>query len=103
MIRRRTFFITGAVILGLAAAGISFAVVGASRSSADFEAQPVTSVINLEPHFPGEVFAPPPADASPALTAHQAAVRGEDLRPGATIPPGVSVQLGRSRCRSGRS
>ena len=94
MIRRSTFIITGTVILGLAAAGISLAAAGAFHSSADFGAQPVTSVIILEPHLPGEVFAPPPANASPALTAHQAAVRGEGLRPGAAIPPGVSVQLG---------
>ena len=71
-----------------------FAAVHASPSSAGYGAQPVPSVITLEPHFPGEVFAPPPANAAPALTAHQAAVRGEDLPPGAAIPPGVSVQLG---------
>ena len=94
MIRRSTFIIAGTVILGLAAAGISLATTGAFRSPADFGAQPVTSVIILEPHLPGEVFAPPPGNASPALTAHQAAVRGEGLRPGAAIPPGVSVQLG---------
>jgi len=97
MIRRRTFVITGAAVLGLTAAGLSFTAVAASRSSPASRvlgAQPVTSVITLEPHLPGEVFAPPSANASPALTAHQAAVHGDGLPSHAAIPPGVSVQLG---------
>ena len=94
MIRRRTIIITGAVVPGLAAAGIALAAAVAFRTSGTSGAQPVTSVIILEPHLPGEVFAPPPTNASPALTALQAAVRGEGLRPGAAIPPFVSVRLG---------
>ena len=86
--------LAGAAAVLVAAAGVSFAALESGYSRDAGGAQLVTSVIVLLPHFPGETFAPPPASATPALTAHQAAVRAEGLPPGKAIPSYVTVQLG---------
>src|SRR6266699_3435775 len=90
--KRSNLIISAAAALGFAAAGLSVAVVESGQANHLGRVHAVASAIVLEPF--GETLAPPPANASPALTAHQAAVKGEGLPSDAAIPPYVSVQLG---------
>jgi hypothetical protein len=92
--RRTRILIVAAVALGVTAAGASIAVIESGQSRHISGVRAVASVIVLAPHFGCETFAPPPANETPALTVHEAAVRGEKLPPGKAIPPGVWVRLG---------
>lgn len=92
--RRRRYIFAG-VAVAVAVAGGVFVACAAFRPATTFGntgVAAVTSTIVLEPHLRGEVFAPPPADASPALTAQQAIDKwaGKPVK----IPPGVTVRLG---------
>jgi hypothetical protein len=87
-------YVIGAVALAVAVGGFAvWEAVGPATTSGNTRAAAVTSTIVLDPYVDGEVFAPPPADASPALTAQQAIDIYAGKR-GTKVPPGVTVQLG---------
>ena len=90
---RRRYIAAGAVAASLVVAGGVAAVLTVSSAPSTIGgAAPVQSVIILVPNNPGEVFAPPPADAAPAMTAQEAvdAYTGKHV----SIPDYVTVQLG---------
>lgn len=89
MKRTKMLLMSGAAVLGLTAGGISIytAAAGASPRS-----QSVSSTITFD--FPGEVLAPPPPGAAPALTAEAAIVQAMNVPAGPPIPSDVSVQFG---------
>lgn len=92
--RLRKSIIAGAVVSAVAAGAIGWVVsAGASGNS---DAAPVASTITLVNSNPPETFAPPPADAAPALTAQQAANAYLDTlgHSPVDIPSDVSVSLG---------
>ena len=86
--RRKNLILGAAAGIGLTAAGLSAAAVATSDTAT--WGRPVASVI----HLPGAVFAPPPADAAPALTARQAVRKAYHLPPGKPIRAGAKVWLG---------
>lgn len=99
-----TAVIVGAVAVGVIGWAISAGASGnadvprtaSTAPSATTSAPPVTSTITVDNSNPPETFAPPPADAAPALTAQQAAdayVEKLGHSP-VDIPSGVSVSLG---------
>ena len=89
---RRRNYIFGAAVLALAGGG--FAVWAAtSVAPGNPDTARVTSVIHLEPHLRGEIFAPPPSDAAPRLTAQQA-IDTYAHKTHFKLPGNVTVQLG---------
>ena len=92
MRRRNKFIVSAAAAVGLTAAGLSFAAAETGQAS---RGPVVGSVIALNPKgVPGEIFAPPLADVSPALTAQQAVTKAFGVPSDTAIPSSVSVQLG---------
>jgi hypothetical protein len=97
MNKRRTIIvsvISAAMVAGGVSLGLAVTRAGASPASpvASVRAQPVTSTIPLA--APGEVLAPPPANASPAMTAQAAMVKALNAPSGTAIPSNVTVYLG---------
>ena len=94
MAMRRRTYVFAAAALALAGGGFGvWAAAGLGAAPRHTGAAAVTSVIILDPGIKGEVFAPPPPDAAPKLTARQAI----DVYAGKRIKkllPGVTVQLG---------
>ncbi len=97
MNKRRTIIVS-VISAAMAAGAVSLALVvtqaGASPASPvpPVQAQPVTSTITFP--LSGEVLAPPPANASPAMTAQAAAVKALNAPSGTAIPSNVTVYLG---------
>jgi len=83
---RRPFVITGALGLAVLAAALAAVLTSIGHAQA-IAAPPVTTTITID----GTTFAPPPSNATPALTAAQAFATWS---PGTAIPSQVSVQLG---------
>jgi len=95
MWRRRNLAIVGAI--GLAALGGG--LFAAQTSSRPAVANTISSVSNtIKINANGETFAPPPANAAPALTAQQAwaqFIQSSTVGSGGNaIPSGTTVQLG---------
>jgi hypothetical protein len=90
---RRQLRITGALALGALAVLLAG---GCSTTARARIAKPVTAIISIAPDV-GEVFAPAPAHAKPALTPEQAWAEYTHHDPHyrkATIPAYVAVHLG---------
>jgi len=85
----RIYVIVGA--LGLAALAVG--LFGCGRAGAGhgqvIAVTPVSTTITVDPGI-NETFAPPPADAAPAMTAEQAWTKMDNR----SIGPGTTVQLG---------
>jgi hypothetical protein len=89
----RTYIAAGVVAAALlVAGGVAVSLTASSAAGPIGGAAPVQSVIILDPNNQGEVFAPPPADAAPAMTAQEAvdAYAGKHV----PIPDYLTVQLG---------
>lgn len=82
---RRKYILPGAGLLALAATVIGVSAATASGSPA---AAPVPATITID--APGQVFAPPPANAAPAMT-FQAVQAANNLNP---LAAASTVQLG---------
>jgi hypothetical protein len=94
MRQRRIYVIVGALGAAALAGGLSAALAGSNHAGAT-RATPVSATITVSPGL-NETFAPPPADAAPAMTAEQAWANWE-TNAGATntsIPSNTTVQLG---------
>jgi len=94
MWRRRNLAIIGAI--GLAALGGGLFAQTSSRPAEATTISSVSNTITINAH--GETFAPPPANAAPALTAQQAwaqFIQSSTVGSGGTaIPSGTTAQLG---------
>jgi len=88
----RTYIAAGVIAALLAAGGVAAGLTASSPAGPIGGAAPVQSVIILDPNNHGEVFAPPPADAAPGMTAQEAL----DAYEGKHVPIRgyVTVQLG---------
>src|SRR5215472_3397863 len=86
--------ISAAMVAGGVSLGLAVTQAGASPASlvAPVQAQPVTSTITFD--LSGEVLAPPPANASPAMTAQAAAVKALNAPSDTAIPSNVTVYIG---------
>ena len=99
---RRGQYIFAAVAVSVAGAAGGIAAWAALRPATTFGntgVAAVRSTIVLDPHLRGEVFAPPPADASPTLTAQQA-LDTYLHKPG--MKTAINVRLGLFHAAGGR-
>jgi hypothetical protein len=96
MRRSRSFAIVGAIGLAALAGGL-FAAQTSSRPAQATTISSVSNTITINATY-GETFAPPPANAAPALTAQQAwaqFIQTSTVGSGGTaIPSGTTAQLG---------
>ncbi len=93
MRQRRIYIIVGALGLAAVAASLSSCGRAGSNHATATRATPVSATITVDPSI-NETFAPPPADAAPAMTAEQAWVKWENGVGPTNIPSDITVQLG---------
>lgn len=92
MKNRKKAIISVSVAAAIAVGGGVLALAATAGAQASGRVQAVSSTITFD--LPGETLAPPPADASPALTADAALVKALNLPDGTAIPANTTVLLG---------